>query len=246
MRGRNAVVAWMGWLIAAPVILAQTEPQPLEPLMTVVGRGEAHGRPDLAVVTVGVVTQASTAAEALSANTGAMRALMEVLQKHEIESRDIQTVRFDVTPQRRHDQRGRAEPEIVGYQVTNQVRVRLRDLQRLGTLLDEMVREGANRVQNVVFAVDDPQPLEDEARRQAVADARRKAELYAEAAGVTLGPTVRIQDQWVGIPRPPEPQFRALAVQEAVPVEPGELTITAQITLTYRLADPEDVQPPSN
>ncbi len=146
--------------------------------MTVAGTGTVSAAPDMAEITTGVVTQAPTAAQALAANSQAMERLLQALGTLGIAARDIQTTNISVSPLRRQGRDGQP-PEITGYEVTNQVRVKVRDLSRLGRVLDQQVGQGANLVYGIQFGRQEPAPLQDEARKRAMADARRKAELYA-------------------------------------------------------------------
>lgn len=206
----------------------------LRPAITVLGTGEISARPDQAQVTLGVVTQATTASAALDANTRSIKSLFETIAKHGIAEKDMQTSNFSVSPQYRHDRAGTNPPEIVGYQVSNQVRVKVRQLESVGKLLDSVVQGGANQIQGVQFSVADPQPLLDAARRKAVADARRKAELYAKEAGVVLGPVLSIDEQVHGGPRP----FEGGMVREmaaAVPIAAGEQDFQVSIVMKFAI-----------
>jgi uncharacterized protein YggE len=122
--------------------------------------------------------------------------------------------------------------EITGYEVTNQVRVKVRDLGSLGRVLDQQVGQGANQVHGVQFGRQEPAPLLDEARKRAMADARRKADLYAAAAGLKVGRVVAVQE--AGAPSPREMSPRVV-MSAAVPVAPGEQEIHASVTVTFTL-----------
>jgi uncharacterized protein YggE len=197
----------------------------------------------MALITLGVVSEAPSAREALAANTEAMTRIIEALRAEGIESRDLQTANFSVEP--RYSQPPRDwtgaepfEPKIIGYAVRNELTVRIRELERVGALLDRVITLGANSVAGPMFTVADPSELEDQARRAAMRNAVRKAELYAEAADVTLGPIVRIEENVVQWP-PPVP-MAAMARQEAaadasVPIEGGELTFRAQVSVAWEL-----------
>ena len=149
--------------------------------VTVAGTGTVSAAPDMAEITSGVVTQAPTAAQALAANSQAMERLLQALGALGIATRDIQTTNISVSPLRRQSRDGQP-PEITGYEVTNQVRVKVRDLSILGRVLDQQVGQGANLVHGIQFGRQEPEPLRDEARRRAMADARRKAELGRRVA----------------------------------------------------------------
>jgi uncharacterized protein YggE len=200
--------------------------------VTVVGRGEAAARPDMALVQLGVVTQNKAAAQALDENNNAMTQLLKSLADHGVAEKDVQTTNFNVAPQYRQDDRGRHIPEIVGYQVTNNVRVKVRQLSRLGKILDDVVKVGANQIHGISFSVSEPAQYVDDARRKAVADARRTAELYAQSAGAKLGQVLLIQEHAM---QPLRGDFVGLAraAAEAVPVATGEQEFHASVTITY-------------
>jgi uncharacterized protein YggE len=139
-----------------------------------------------------------------------------------------------VVPQRRQGRQEPQPPEIVGYEVTNQLRIKVRDLTALGRLLDALVGQGANVLGGIIFSVGNPAPVLDQARVQAMADARRKAEVYAKAAGVTLGPLLSIRDGIAPVPRLGVEMPRMMAASP-VPVAPGEQEFQASITVTYAL-----------
>lgn len=211
--------------------------------VTVEGRGEVTAAPDTAFINSGVTTQGTTAREALDANSAAMRALIEELRAVGIEGRDIQTSGFSVSPNYVYSNERDPEgytlpPRIVGYQVSNSVSVRVRDLPMLGNVLDRAVTVGANTINGVNFSVADPAALYDEARRLAFADARAKAELYAALAGEALGGIEFIRESQSYAP--PQPQvMRAMAMDAmaSVPVEGGELAFSISVSVEWNLKD---------
>jgi hypothetical protein len=208
--------------------------QQLEPPrgLTVSGVGEVRAKPDLAVVRIGVVSQAATARAALDYNNAAMREIMRSLTEQGIAARDVQTSQFTVQPRYRHDRNGEAPPRIDGYEVSNQLAVTVRDLDRLGPVLDQAVRVGSNQILGVEFSLDDPEPRRDEARRLAVADAVRKAQVYAEAAGIELGPIRAMAEQTRA--GPPQPVYRRMEMADAsVPIAEGEQAITVEVTVVW-------------
>src|SRR6185295_4581463 len=192
--------------------------------VTVFGSGTVSAAPDMAEITTGVVTQAPTAAQALAANSQAMERLLQALGGLGVAARDIQTTNISVSPLRRQGRDGQP-PEITGYEVTNQVRVKVRDLGSLGRVLDQQVGQGANLVYGIQFGRQEPAPLLDEARKRAMADARRKADLYAAAAGLKVGRVVAVQEAGAASPRP-EISPRVM-MSAAVPVAPGEQEVQA-------------------
>lgn len=215
--------------------MAQGEAKVLAPSITVSGEGEVKGKPDMAVITVGVGTEAKTAAEAMDANNQAMHQLMATLKQEGIEERDIQTTNFNISPQYRQDE-ARQQPKIVGYQVENQVTIGVRDLAKLGGLLEKLVQSGANRMHGIQFKFSDRKALVNDARRQALADARQAAEIYAEAAGVQLGEVLLIREQGTAVPMPFQGvQMEMMAARASVPISAGEQAVSVNISVTYAL-----------
>ncbi|HEY9011335.1 MAG TPA: SIMPL domain-containing protein [Devosia sp.] len=212
-------------------------------LISIDGHGEVVVAPDTAFVTSGVTTQGATAKEALDANTAAMGELIQTLKDAGIEARDIQTSGFSVNPNYVYtdarDANGyQLPPKINGYQVYNTVNVRVRKLDTLGAVLDKAVTVGANTINGVTFSVSDTSDILNEARKQALEDAREKAELYATAAGVELGHLRSITEtQNMGGPIPYAAADMAYARAEAapVPVEGGELTYSINVSVSWAL-----------
>jgi uncharacterized protein YggE len=219
-------------IIALPLAASAQEP----PSRTIVvsGTGEASAVPDQAQVSAGVTVQAATAEEALDANTAAMERVFDTLEDAGIEERNIRTSNFSVNPEYEPYRDDNPNPRrIVAYQVSNQVTAIVDNIDNLGATLDALVRSGANQINGVSFSIADPDPLEEEARRAAVADAIAKAQTLAEAAGVTLGPIISIQESGGGY-QPPGPVFaRAAAFEAAVPIATGESTVSVSVSITY-------------
>jgi len=206
---------------------------PEVPFIMVVGSGTAAARPDTAEVSAGVVTQAPTAGQALTQNSVALDRVLKAVTALGIADRDVQTATINVTPMRRQGRQEPQPPEIVGYEVSNQVRIKVRDLSILGRVLDALVGQGANVLGGISFSVADPAPILDQARMRAMADARRRADVYAQAAGVKVGPVLSIREAAPGIPRFAE-MSRTLALS-AVPVAPGQQEFQASVTVTYAI-----------
>ena len=222
---------------------AQLAPTPEPRLLSVTGEGIVYGRPDLALITLGVVSEARTAGEALTANSQSMTGITNELKGRGIEARDLQTANFSVEPiysqpPQTQDPAQPFEPKIVGYRVRNDLVLRIRDLAQVGAILDQVVTLGANSVSGPTFTVTEPAPLEDQARQLAVRDALRKANLYAGAAGIQLGPIHRIEE---GSMQPPQPlqgqMMRMEAADSSVPIESGELEFRAQVSISWTIAD---------
>jgi uncharacterized protein YggE len=219
-------------------------PEAAERRVSVVGEGIVHGRPDMALITMGVVSEAVSAGEALAANSAAMTRILAALRAEGIESRDLQTSNFSVEPRYSqpppgYDGSQPFEPKIVGYAIRNELTIRIRDLTKVGVLLDQVIGLGANSISGPIFTVAEPSALEDQARRAAMQDALRKGNLYAEAAGLSLGPIARIEETIVQWPQPLPlgAMAREMAADASVPVEGGELTFQAQVSVSWRIGD---------
>jgi uncharacterized protein YggE len=236
-RSSLAAVALGFCAMASPLAAEAQDAHPIERVISLTGHGEVKSKPDLAIVTAGVVSQAPTARDALTANNAAMSKLLAALKAVPVEDRDIQTSNFLVNPRYDYGENNAQPPRITGYDVSNTVTVTLRNLEKLGGVLDTMVTVGSNQVNGVMFAVAQPQPLEDEARKRAVADAQRKAKLYAAAAGITLGPLVAISEG--GGYQPPVPVYakaaRMQGAADMVPIAQGEQTIAIDAQLSWEL-----------
>jgi uncharacterized protein len=205
-------------------------------VISVSGMGEVQTRPDMATVSSGVMTEGSSAQIALSKNNEAMTAVINALKNAGIGEDEIQTSNFSVTPVYPPYQPNQTTPpRISGYQVSNQVTARVKDLKKLGTTLDALVRAGSNQIGGIAFDVDEPKPFLDDARKKAVADARAKAELYAAAAGVSLGRVVQISESGGIVNPPPMYAVREMAKADAVPIAAGQQTISANVSITYEI-----------
>jgi hypothetical protein len=239
MKKLSAVAILVLAVFISGAALAQTSDSAAArpPSLTVTGTGESHGKPDFAQVQVGVVTEALTAAEALKKNNEAMGQLIVMIRKRGIEEKDFQTTQFNVTPRYKYDKNQQEPPKIAGYQVVNEVRVKVRNLTVLGAFLDETVSLGANQVRGISFGVAEPVQLMDEARRKAMADAQRRARVYAEAAGLKIGKPTRIEEQAGGRPGPYPVARMDAAAASAVPVATGEQTFSVSVTVSYAIID---------
>jgi uncharacterized protein YggE len=190
-------------------------------------------------ISTGVTSDAPSARAALDKNTETMTKVVETLKSDGIEAKDIQTANFSVGPiyeQRPYDSSpdGKA-PAVVGYRVTNQVRVMLRDTGKLGAILDKVVSLGANQIDSIEFGVSEPETLKDEARKLALKNVTDNAKLYAEAAGVELGPILTITEEESSY----QPRFTAAAAQmesaKAVPIEAGTAAVEVRVRVSWEL-----------
>ena len=234
-----AVIAVLGSLssIAGAMNAHAAEAGSVPRTISVSGMGEVTGKPDQARLSAGVLTQAPTAAAALTANTTAMNRVFAALRTAGIPDNKIQTSNFSVQPQYppyRADAPADSRT-IIGYQVSNQVSVVVDDLTKLGPALDALVRSGANQLAGVSFSIANPKPLAERARTAAVADAMAKARTLASAAGVTLGPLLSIEEGAVFNPVPKFEARATLAAQAPPPIAIGEESVTVNVSMTYAI-----------
>ncbi len=209
---------------------------PAFPTITVTGEGSVEAAPDLATIQIGVTTVGESAAEALAANSTAMQAVMKRLAEAGVAARDLQTSGLSVNPNwTGYDSSSSGGPKISGYTASNMLTVRVRALDGLGSVLDASVSDGANTLNGLTFGLAEPKPAMDEARKEAVADAKAKAALIAEAAGAKLGPIVSISEG--GTVMDPQPMYRAAADSGAAPVAGGEIGYSASVTVVWQLAE---------
>ena len=235
-------------LIAAAMVLphaatAQEARQPA-PRIVVVGEGEAAVAPDLAIVTLSVLRESDTARAALDQANAAAAEVIAAMKEAGIEARDLQTGGLQINPRYVYPQNGgsqngdEAQPRIVAYQVTNTLTVRVRDIAKVGEIVDRAVTLGVNQGGGISFTNDDPSAARTEARRLAVVDAIARARTLAEAAGVGLGQIIEMSEQ--SFIQPPMPMvasraYRMEAQADAVPVEAGENVYRVQINATFEL-----------
>jgi len=207
--------------------------KPVERTVTVTGRAAVEAEPDIAHVSSGVATEGGTAREALAANSAAMRKVIDGLKAAGIAPRDIQTSGLHVEPRYTQPKPGQAAV-VNGYRAVNQVHVTVRDLARVGELLDQVASLGANQIGGLSFDVSKADELKDEARRKAVATALRKARLYAEASGASVGEVIAISED-AGHVQPRGGVLARSAMAEAVPIERGSQTLEATVRVTWAL-----------
>jgi hypothetical protein len=204
------------------------------PAITVSGTGSVFGEPDVAVLTLGVEAEAETVGEARAQAGEAMEALLSALKAGGVAEDDIQTTRFSVQP--RYDFTERRQ-ELLGFVVANLVTAKIRNIDDTGELIDAALEAGGDltRAQNLQFTIDDPSALEDQAREEAIEEARHKAETLAEAADVALGPPRSISES--GGARPIAFAGASLArIEDAgTPIEAGELEVRVQVQMVFDL-----------
>jgi uncharacterized protein YggE len=203
-------------------------------LLSVSARAEASRTPDVATLSTGVVTQAADANAALQANSSQMSRVVATIRAAGVAERDIQTSGISIQPQYRYAEN--QPPVITGYQASNTVNVKVRDIARLGEVLDALVASGANQVNGPSFEIDQPEAVYDEARQAALKQARTRAEMYAQSLGLRVRRIVSISEG--GGFQPPMPMMKAMAMDarmESAPVAPGETTLSASLDVVFEL-----------
>lgn len=227
------------WGQSASPMLAQTSAaaegyNPAQTI-TVVGQGSTRIEPDIARVSIGVETSAETVAEAVAESEAKMESILGALVAMGIDEKDIQTMHYSIQIERYPEPRvASAEPEEAkpAYRVSNMATVTIRDLDKVGDVLDAVVEAGANNIWGVSFNVDDPEAAQGEARANAIENAGARAEELAELSGVELGPVMSISEVMGGGAIP-----MGLSVERAVagagPISPGEVEVNYQIQVVY-------------
>ena len=225
-------------IFLASTQLARAVDDELHRVIKVSGQGKSSAPPDMATIQTGVTIQAKTAVAAMDENNAAVEKIMADLKSMKVAERDMQTSQFSVQPVYDRGDRGERKPSIVGYMVSNQVQIRVRNLPDLGKLLDTLIRSGSNQISGIGFGVDDSTAVMNEARTKSIADAKARAELYAKAAGVTVGKVISIDEQQAIIPRPMMYGRGAMEMSaSSVPIATGEQDFTVSINVTFELLD---------
>lgn len=205
-----------------------------ERTVSVTASGHVSATPDLASISTGVQTEAATAREAMSSNTSAMTKLVDGLKAAGIVAKDIQTTAVNVSPRYTAPRDGKP-PVVNGYTANNQVRITVRDLKRIGDILDAALTLGATQMGGIAFEVSTAETLKDEARKQAMVNARRRAELFAAAAGASVGQVLSISED---VQQHSVNFGMTRAVKSAaapVPVEAGTMELDATVNVTWSL-----------
>ncbi len=224
--------------VAAPA-LAQTAPTilPDATVLEVSAEGRTTRVPDVATIRAGVVTQGQTAAAALSENATRMTRVLAALKQAGVAQRDIRTASVALSPQYRYAEN--QPPAVTGYQASNSVSIRFRDVAKSGAILDALVAQGANQIDGPSLSLDQPDAALDEARANAVKIARARAELYAKAAGLSVARIVTISENGANDGSNPQPPIyamaRAMKASESTPIAAGETQVSVSVSVRFLL-----------
>nr|WP_242112245.1 SIMPL domain-containing protein [Luteimonas aquatica] len=206
-------------------------------LLSVSAQAEAKRTPDVANLSTGVVTRAADANAALRANAEQMTKVMATIKAAGIAEKDIQTSGINVNPNYKYNEN--QPPQITGYEASNTVSIKVRDISKLGKVLDALVSSGANQVNGPSFEIDEPEAVYDEARRAALDKARKRADMYAKSLGMQVKRIVSVSEG--GGFRPPVPMMmgmrsaKAEAYDASSPVSPGETSLSANLDVVFEL-----------
>lgn len=221
---------------AAMTVSAQTTPSvPVDATwLSVSAQAEASRVPDVATLSVGVVTQAADGNAAMRQNAERMTKVMAAIKDAGIADKDVRTSGVNLSPQYRYAEN--EPPKITGYQATNTVSLKVRDIARLGEVLDGLAQQGANQIYGPNFEIDQPEPVYDEARLAALKKAQARAETYADALDMRVRRIVTISEGGGGHFMPPMP-MKAMAMDraESTPVSPGESTVSVALEVVFEL-----------
>lgn len=203
-------------------------------LLSISADAQATRVPDIATLSSGVVTQATDANTALRSNADQMTKVMAAIKAAGIAERDVQTTGISIYPQYRYAEN--QPPAITGYQASNTVNVKVRDISRLGKVLDALVASGSNQINGPSFEIDEPEAAYDEARRNALKKAQARAEMYASALGLRVRRIVSISEGGGYNPPGPIPMMKMAAMEARdTPVSPGETSLTASVNVVFEL-----------
>lgn len=230
--------------LGAAALPAMAEAQGAQPQMPpIVGTrldisatGESTRVPDVAIISAGVVTRAPTAGAAIQQNSARMDRVLAALKRAGVEDRDVQTSSISLNPEYRYQEN--RPPELVAYSASNQVSIRFRDIRNSGKILDALVAEGANQINGPTLTIDKPEAALDEARVNAVANGRARADLYARALGKRVSRLVSVSEGGGNYyPPPPMPMAeRSMAVQAAdTKIVAGEQKLQVTVSMVFEL-----------
>ncbi len=235
------LVAMVIIAISAPLGIASDDADQ-KGTIRVTGSGESQVAPDMAIITFAVLREADTARAALDANNQAMNGVIADMRDRDIESKDLQTSGFSISPRyhypKRHANGEQPQPVIVGYRVSNQLTVIVRELGNVGQVLDAAVSLGVNSGGQIQFTTAEPESAISDARRAAMANAIAKAQTLTEAAGIELGRILEISE--TSNRPPPMPMAHArmemsMAAADAVPVEAGQNSYRVTVNVAWQL-----------
>ena len=225
---------------AIPAVASAQAEIPMPPIagtrLDITASGEVTRIPDVAVISAGVVTRQQTASSAIQENSSRMERVLAALKKAGVAERDVQTSSLSLSPEYRYQEN--QPPQLVGYAASNQVSIRFRDIRNSGKILDALVAEGANQINGPSLTIDKPEAALDEARQQAIANGRARAELYARTLGKRVARVVSVSEGGGNYPVPPPMPVMMearMAGQADTKVVPGEQKLQVSVSMVFDL-----------
>lgn len=217
-----------------------THPNSIQPetTLSISASGSVNREPDIAFLNTGVQTQGKTAQEAMTANSAAMNGVFEALAAADIDRRDMQTSNFSLQPQYDYSNRENGQPRLTGYQASNQLSVKVRDLDNLGETMDALVSAGGNTFSGLNFALEDDRAAKNAARDLAMKEAIARAELYAAASGYEVARVVTISESGGMRPQPMAMMAEARSLDRSTPIASGEVGYSITVNVTFELRKP--------
>ena len=203
--------------------------------ITVSGEGKATGKPDVAMITLGVSRLADTVDAARNGAATSLDAMIKSMTGNGVDKDDIQTQQFNISPEYDYSN---GKQLLKGFRVTNVVTAKLRDINKTSKVVDDAITAGGNdvQVQNIAFTIDNPDDLKKQAREAAVADAKAKAQTLASATGVSIGDPISISESSAVSPIPYAADARSAAgAAPATPIEPGTQDVTVNVSITWSI-----------
>ena len=234
---------WTALALGAAAIPAVASAQveiPMPPIagtrLDITASGEVTRVPDVAVISAGVVTRQQTASSAIQENSARMERVLAALEKAGVADRDVQSSSLSLSPEYRYQEN--QPPQLVGYTASNQLSIRFRDIRNSGKILDALVAEGANQINGPSLTIDKPEAALDEARQQAIANGRARAELYARTLGKRVARVVSVSEGGGNYPVPPPMPVMMearMAGQADTKVVPGEQKLQVSVSMVFDL-----------
>jgi len=206
------------------------------PTITISGVGDVYAKPDIGLVTLSVVTEAKTVAQAMTENTSKMNGVISFVKKQGVEEKDLKTTNFNISPRYEYNSKTGVRT-LVGYEITQSLQAKIRDLSKIGAILEGATEFGANEVGNLQFTIDDEDALKIQAREEAIKEAKSKAESLAKQLGVKL---VRITN-FSESGSVPYPYYKTMSLEaigaagETPQIETGENKISITVNITYEI-----------
>ncbi|HUS82601.1 MAG TPA: SIMPL domain-containing protein [Dehalococcoidia bacterium] len=205
--------------------------------ITVSGEGKATGQPDIALLSLGISTLRPTVAEARDEAASTMQKVIDSVKGNGVAEKDIQSTQYSIYPE--YDYSIRGSQKLLGYRITNTVSIKVRDIDKTSDVLDGATAAGGDltQVQNITFTIDEPDALRDQAREDAVKDAKARAQRLADTAGVKLGDPISITESSVSPPVPMAADMRETlgSGEESTPIQPGELDVNLTVQVVFAI-----------